>query len=295
MKHVLSVSLGSDSRDSSVVQSFLGQDVLIERRGTNGDKDKLCELIREYDGKIDAFGLGGTDLYIYSAGRRYTFRESEQIAQNAKRTPLVDGSGIKNTLERKLPDILKTKYNIDLQGKKVLVVSAIDRFGLAEAIAAKNCMVTYGDLIYGLGINYPLHSLATLNKIARVLLPIITKLPVKYIYPMGAKQTLQETRCPKYFYENEVIAGDFHFIRRFMPKEMHNKIIITNTVTPEDTALLKASGVALLITTTPQMQGRSFGTNVLEALLVALGGSIETDYNNLLDKLDINPRVEYLN
>ena len=295
MKHILSVSLGSDSRDSSVIQNFLGQDILIERKGTNGNKDKLCELIRQYDGKVDAFGLGGTDLYIYSAGRRYTFRESEQITKNAKLTPIVDGSGIKNTLERQLPNILSSKYNLQLQGKKILIVSAIDRFGLAEAISSINCDITYGDLVYGLGINYPLHSLATLNKIAALLLPIITKLPVKYIYPMGDKQTMQEARYPQYFYENEVIAGDFHFIRRFMPSNMHKKIIITNTVTPSDTALLKERGVSLLVTTTPQMQGRSFGTNVLEALLVALNDGRQGDYCELSNKLDINPRVEYLN
>lgn len=295
MKRILSVSLGSESRDSSIIQRFIGQDVLIERKGTNGNKDKLCELIREYDGKVDAFGLGGTDLYIYSAKRRYTFRESEIIAKNAKQTPLVDGSGIKNTLERQLPTILKSTYNIDLRGKKILVVSAIDRFGLAEAIAAINCDVTYGDLIYGLGINCPIYSLKTLNKIATLLLPFITKLPVKYIYPMGEKQTKQEIRYPEYFHENEVIAGDFHFIRRFMPQDMHGKIIITNTVTVADTMLLKERGVSLLITTTPQMQGRSFGTNVLEALLVALNGGVQNDYCKMLDKFDINPRVEYLN
>ena len=118
MKHVLSVSLGSKNRDSSVIQNFFGQDVLIERKGTDGSKDELCELIRKYDGKVDAFGLGGTDLYIYSAGRRYTFRESEHIVKNAKKTTIVDGSGIKNTLERKLPGILKTKYNIDYKVKR---------------------------------------------------------------------------------------------------------------------------------------------------------------------------------
>lgn len=295
MKHILSVSLGSDSRDSSIVQSFLGQDFLIERKGTNGNKQELCQLLRKYDGKADVFGLGGTDLYIYSAGHRYTFRESKLIVQNAKKTPIVDGSGIKNTLERQIPTILKKRHSIDLQNKKILVVSAIDRFGLAESIAAISTQVTYGDIIYGLGLNYPLHSLDTLNKIARILLPFITKLPVRYIYPMGSKQDVQQARHPEYFYDNEVIVGDFHFIRRFMPDRLDEKIIITNTVTSADTELLRSRGVSLLVTTTPRMQDRSFGTNVLEALLVALRGKIDNDYSDLLEKLEIHPRVEYLN
>lgn len=295
MKHILSVSLGSTSRDTSVTQNFLGQDFLIERKGTNGNKEKLCELIKKYDGKVDAFGLGGTDLFIYSAGKRYSFRESELIIKYAKKTPIVDGSGIKNTLERKIPAILREQYGIDLKDKKILVVSAIDRFGLAEAVSLISSQVTYGDLIYGLGINYALHDLKSLDRIASILLPIITKLPIKYIYPTGDKQNQQELRHPEYFLKNEVIAGDFHFIKRFMPADMHNKIVITNTVTAEDTKLLKYSGVSLLVTTTPQMQGRSFGTNVLEALLVALRGQVDSDYSDLIDKLAIKPRVEYLN
>lgn len=295
MKHILSVSLGSSSRDSSITQSFLGQNFLIERKGTNGNKELLCQLIQKYDGKVDAFGLGGTDLYIYSAGKRYTFRESELIIRNAKKTPIVDGSGVKNTLERKIPTILKTQHDIDLKEKKILIVSAIDRFGLAEAVASVSDHVTYGDLIYGLGINYALHDLNTLDTIARVLLPLITKLPVKYVYPTGDKQNTCEVRHPEYFQQNEVIAGDFHFIKRFMPCDMHNKIIITNTVTSSDTELLRSRGVSILVTTAPLMQGRSFGTNVLEALIVAMHGKVDNDYSDLLDKLVIEPRVEYLN
>ncbi len=40
MKHVVSISLGSSKRDHRVEQKFLGERVLIERRGTNGDLKK---------------------------------------------------------------------------------------------------------------------------------------------------------------------------------------------------------------------------------------------------------------
>ena len=47
---------------------------------------------------MDAFGLGGTDTYVYAAGRRYVFKEIERLASAAVQTPVVDGSGLKNTL-----------------------------------------------------------------------------------------------------------------------------------------------------------------------------------------------------
>lgn len=294
MKHILSVSLGDSDRNSNIIVEFMGEQVQIERIGTDGNKKNLCELLKSYDGKVTAFGLGGTDLYIYAGDKRYTIVESNAMAENAKITPIVDGSGIKATLERRLPDILKKKYDIDLANKKVLMVCAVDRFGLAESLASTGCTVTYGDLVYGLGINYPLHSIKALQRMAKILLPIICRLPVKYFYPIGKKQSERVNKHQSYFLENEVIAGDFHIIKRFMPTNLCGKIIITNTVTEKDYELLKSYGAKILVTTTPKMQGRSFGTNVLEALLVAMGAKSTKDYEHLLEILNIQPCVEYL-
>jgi hypothetical protein len=59
---------------------------------------------------------------------------------------------------------------------------------------------------------------------------------------------------------------------------------------------LKARGVALLVTTTPEMGGRSFGTNVLQAMFVALLEKRPEDiapgeYLALLRELKIRPRI----
>lgn len=53
----------------------------------------------------------------------------------------------------------------------------------------------------------------------------------------------------------------------------------------------------MLITTTPCIEGRSFGTNVMEAMLVALhgsNGSLSADeYLKLLERYHIESSVEY--
>jgi hypothetical protein len=134
MKRIVSISLGSAKRDHQVVREFGGQSFLIERIGTDGDKDRAIALIRALDGKVEAFGLGGTDLYIYAGPRRYTFRDTARIAAAARVTPVVDGSGIKNTLERRVIRFLEKKHGMNFAEKKALVVCAVDRFGLAEAL-----------------------------------------------------------------------------------------------------------------------------------------------------------------
>lgn len=296
MKHVVSISLGSSRRNHKVVQDFCGQPVAIERLGTDGDREKAIQLIRELDGQVDAFGLGGTDLYIYAGGRRYTFQESAQIAAAARRTPIVDGSGLKNTLERRVVDYLIKTQGFSFENRPALIVCAVDRFGLAEALVRVNSKVVFGDLLFGLGVPLPIRTLSGLSRLAQVVAPVVTKLPIRFFYPTGDKQIINTPRFGSYFNEAEVIAGDFHFIRRYMPLTLTGKTLITNTVTAEDQSLLKERGVATLVTTTPDMGGRSFGTNVLEAVLVALAGKeakqlTPGDYEELLNQLQVYPRI----
>lgn len=300
MKHVVSISLGSSKRNHRVETEFLGEKFLIERIGTDGDMNRAIEMIRELDGKVDAFGMGGIDLYLVAGGRRYAIREAKKIASAARVTPIVDGSGLKNTLERRVITYLQDELGWAFAGRRALVVSGVDRFGIAEALWEAGCRTTYGDLIFAMGIPIPIRSLAALRLLAWLLLPVISQLPFKYLYPTGEKQESVTTKYESYYRENEIIAGDFHFIRKYMPPELPGKIIITNTVTKDDLEMLRERGVAVLITTTPELQGRSFGTNVMEGVLISILGKrvdevTPEDYGELLDRLQLKPRLEILN
>ncbi|MDI3534362.1 MAG: hypothetical protein PWQ82_727 [Thermosediminibacterales bacterium] len=300
MKHVVSVSLGSSKRNHSVETEILGEKFKIERIGTDGDMKKAIELIRKLDGKVDAFGMGGIDLYICIGNRKYAFRDALNIARAAKKTPIVDGSGLKNTLERNVIRYLNDELGMSFKNKKVLLVSGMDRFGMAETFESLKSDLVLGDLIFALGIPIKIKSLKTLDKLARLLAPIIVKLPFKYLYPTGKKQEVTNPKYSKYYQEAEIIAGDFHFIKKYMPYDMKGKTIITNTVTSEDIENLKQRGVAILVTTTPNLNGRSFGTNVMEGVFVSLikkplSQITAQDYSELLNKMSFKPRVEVLN
>ncbi|MDK2878921.1 MAG: hypothetical protein PWR06_1637, partial [Thermoanaerobacteraceae bacterium] len=251
MKHVLSVSIGSSKRDHKVEIELLGEKFIIERRGTDGDIKRAIEIIKEMDGKVSAFGMGGIDLYLCAGNRRYIIRDAVPIARAAKISPIVDGSGLKNTLERKVIDYLVRENKVDFKGKKVLLVSGMDRFGMAESLEKAGCDMVLGDLIFALGIPIPLHSLKSLDILAKLAAPIVCKLPFKMLYPTGEKQEKVGTRHRRFYDEADIIAGDFHFIRRYMPPEIPGKIILTNTVTKDDVKMLSQRGARMLITTTP--------------------------------------------
>ncbi|MGI6588163.1 MAG: quinate 5-dehydrogenase [Peptococcia bacterium] len=299
MKRVVSVSLGSSCRDHVVETEIMGERFLIERIGTDGDFAKAIELVRSLDGKIDAFGMGGIDLYIMAGRKRYVLQDALRIKEAARKTPMVDGSGLKNTLERRTIHYLVREGLFSFAGKKVLLVCGVDRFGMAEALVEEGAKVTFGDLIFGLNIPIPLKSLTMLSLAGRTFGPLVSRLPFKYLYPTGEQQDVIFKKYGKYYELNEIIAGDFHFIKKYLPENIESKTILTNTVTSEDVELLTARGAQRLITSTPELDGRSFGTNVMEAALVALlGKAVEDitvdDYNQILDKANFKPRIDNL-
>lgn len=300
MKRVVSVSLGSSRRDHRVQVNLLGEDFEISRIGVDGDFDKALDKLRELDGQVDAIGLGGIDVYVYAAGTRYAFQDGLKLMQAVKTTPVVDGSGLKNTLERETVRYLLRETDYIQKGTRVLMVSAVDRFGMAEAFVDAGCDVTFGDLIFAAGIPYPVKSLDELAGLAKKLLPEMTKLPFDMLYPTGKKQESRDEEKTKkfasYYEEAEIIAGDFHFIKRYLPDSLSGQTIITNTTTSADVDLLKERGASRLVTTTPEFEGRSFGTNVMEGVLVALLGKpwaeiTPEEYMHALNRLDFKPRI----
>ncbi|HHW60579.1 MAG TPA: quinate 5-dehydrogenase [Syntrophomonadaceae bacterium] len=296
MKHIVSVSLGSDKRDHSVETEFMGEKFLIERIGTNGDFDKAIALIREMDGKVDAFGMGGIDLYVYIADKSYTIKDAQRLVAAARKTPIVDGGGLKNTLERKCIMEVQEQGIVDLRGKKVLMVCAVDRFGMAEAFEDVGAKLIIGDFIYTVGLPIPIYSLKTLKFFGSIVAPFVVRMPFEKLYPTGEQQNVITPKNSKYYHKADVLAGDFNYIRRWLPEKLDGQVVITNTTTADDLEMLKERGISKVITTTPDMGGRSFGTNVIEALMITLMGKpldqiSPEDYYAMLQELDLKPGV----
>jgi hypothetical protein len=300
VKTIVSVSLGSASRDHRARVELLGETFDIRREGMDGSLDRALARLRELDGTVDAIGLGGIDVYLYAGSERFALRDGLKLLRAVKRTPVVDGSGLKNTLEREAIGFLEHDLGMSLRDRRVLMVSALDRFGMAQALVAAGADVIFGDFIFALDLDRPVRGLDEFEEMARKYLPDACKLPFQFFYPTGKKQDRPpQPKYPEYYDDAEIIAGDFHFMRQYMPDRLDGKLVLTNTVTERDIDDLRARGVATLVTTTPDFAGRSFGTNVVEAALIALLGKApadvtDGDYAQLLTALALRPRIVHL-
>src|SRR4030042_1427200 len=98
MKRAVSISIGSSKRDKAVTIKLLGEEVSIERIGTDGDMEAASLKYRELDGKVDAFGVGGADLGLRVDDKWYRLYSVEKMVRFIKETPVVDGTGLKDRL-----------------------------------------------------------------------------------------------------------------------------------------------------------------------------------------------------
>lgn len=292
MKRVVSISLGSSKRNKQVETTIRGQSIVLERIGADGDQGRMRELFLEYDGQVDAFGFGGADLGLEVNNRYFPLHSVGNIVAGLQ-SPVVDGGGIRSVVERETAERLQGL--LPPHPKRVLFCVAVGRYAMVRGFLDNGYQPLFGDLAFGLGIPVFLRSLSTLHLLAKFLLPIMARLPFSWVYPTGEQQ---EQIVPKYgaqYNWASIIADDFHYIRQHLPSSLEGKAIVTNTTTDDDVALLRERGLATLATVTPRLDGRSFGTNVMEAALTALAGKgrplSAAELREMLDEDGMTPSV----
>lgn len=299
MKRAVSVSLGSSKRNKKVEVELLGETISIERIGMDGDMEKAAQLYKQLDGKVDAFGVGGADLGVLMEDRWYPLHSVKSMVRFVEKTPIVDGTGLKTTLENMVAPYLDANLGDFIQEKKAFVALGVDRWGMTRSFLDSGYDCVFGDFMFGLGIPIAVHSESTLKTLGAITLPIVTRLPFEWVYPTGEKQEQRVPKYQKYYHWASVIAGDCHYIKRHIPDDMDGKIIATNTTTPEDVELFRSLGVKYLLTATPVLDGRSFGTNMMEAALIAVSGKgrklSDSELSELLKELKFQPQLQELN
>lgn len=305
VKKIVSISVGSSARDHTTRHEFLGQECEISRRGTDGDFQKAIQLYKELDGKVDAFGIGGVEFFLQVENKKYYFRDVKRIRNAIKISKAGDGNGVKGLLEKRafeyLEKYLNEKEGRSLKGLAALKTTVVERYSMGKAMVDAGLDVTFGDFMFALGLPIAIKKLSTARLVAATLLPVVTQVPFSWLYPLGSEQDKPpQPKWTKYYQQSQVIAGDFLQIRQYMPDDLTGKIIVTNTTTSKNVEELRQRNLHILVTVTPRFEGRSFGTNVMEATLLALMDKpqsevTQADFQDLINRIPLEPNIEVLN
>jgi hypothetical protein len=298
VKRAVSVSLGSAARDKRLEVELLGQRIVIERIGTDGDVERATQLYNELDGQVDALGVGGIDLWVGTDTRRYSVAAAQRLVKGVKTTPVVDGGGLKNTLERSSMRYVEPEIGGDIRPKRAMNTVALDRYGMSLALVEAGYETAFCDLMFSIGVPIAFRNLRQLEVLALFVAPIVCRLPISVLYPTGEKQHENVPKFTRWYNWATLIAGDCHYIKRHMPADLGGKTILTNTTTQEDVEIFRRAGVRFLVTTTPRLEGRSFGTNMMEAALVAVAGKkrplTADELREMIGRLGMRPQIERL-
>ena len=301
-EQIVSVSLGPSSRDYEFVTEMFGREIQVRRFGTDGDVLRAKELVADFDGQVDAIGLGSMSVRFQVGHRSYVHQQIQQVAQAARTTPVVDGTHLKATLERwAIGQVAQQNPGI-FSHKRVFVVSGIDRYGMAQVLAGHTHHILFGDPIFHLNLPSALGSFEKLERYATLVMPALCRAPYGRLCPIGGDQDLRTPRGSKYFDQADIIAGDFAYIRRFAPDNLTDKVVITNALSAQDVEDLRERGARSLITITPPLDDQHpfVGTNVIEAIFVSCmdlphQDITDDDYLNMVAQSELEPRVTVLN
>ena len=99
MKKVVSVSLGSSSKDNEFQTRFLGQDFQVRRMGADGDTTKAWELLRRHQSEANAMGLGMIQDHFDIGSRRHVHKETERLLKVVTRVPVTTGAALRRLLQ----------------------------------------------------------------------------------------------------------------------------------------------------------------------------------------------------
>jgi hypothetical protein len=299
LRRAVSVSLGDPVRDKAVEVSLNGVPVRIERIGTGGDIRRAQELFARLDGQVDALSVGGMDLYVRMEAREYPIHSALKLVKGVKNTPLVDGRALKYVYERRLFELVGEGLGDNPHYERAFMPFSIDRLGLAEAVSAVTDELILGDLLFALGVPWTIKGLPRFKQIARILMPLMSYLPLSMILPPGMEGEQRKPKAEQLWRQADLIVGDMHYIYTYSPTDLHGKTVITNTTTPANIELLRERGVRTVVTTSPRYEGRSFGINTMEAALTAYAGLgrplSDEELNALIDEVGLKPWVKTLN
>jgi predicted amino acid dehydrogenase len=301
-REIVSVSLGSSSRDYELSTQVFGDEVHVRRLGVDGDVRRARDLVAQFDGKVDAIGLGGANLYFQVGRRTYIHQQIQALADAAQTTPVVDGVHLKNTLERWAISQVAEQHPGIFGHKRIFVVSGVEHYAMAQVLSSYSHHLLFGDPLFQLNLPFVLRSFKQLERYADLVLPVLCRAAYDRLYPVGQEQDLHTPRGTQYFERAHIVVGDYAHIRRFAPEKLRGKVLITDSLSSADVSDLRERGVGSLITLTPPLsEGHPFvGSNVLEAMLVSFldrpsAEVTDDDYLNLVARGELQPRVTVLN
>ena len=257
---------------------FLGHAIRV-RYTALVDLAEAAEAIRFYDSQVSAIALEGMARQLKLDRRREEHADVAPLFHIAQHTPVVDGAGVRDVLERWAIRLVSETHPGTFSYKHVLMMPGLNHNGLAQALAAYTGDVHYADNLIYFALPGVLGSGASLARYAGPALRQLRQAPPRRLWPVAGQPQQKRNESP--FHWADVLAGDAGAIRRYAPTDLKGKVIVVEAASDEDVIALRERGAELLITTMPTItpagveashaqEPARYSAAVIEAIFAAL-------------------------
>jgi|GEM_PF-1167838 len=298
MKKIAVIHLGTESSTETI--HFIDQEVEITYSGCRGETEEAKRLIQKYDGRVDAIALDGLPARLELGSAREVHETGHKLPALAQKTPVVDGRGIRDGLERWGVILADRAQPGIFSQKRVLMVPGLNHNGLAGSLARHGTEIRYADptVYYALPPLPLVGSRRTLSQAAPRTVAQLSSAPFRRLRPVPGEPGTPRSENP--FDWADVLAGDIGAIRRYAPANLKRKTIVVESATEADCDDLRERGASFLVTLMPPFQADTVMGNrpaaVVEAVLVAARTDVdspltEDTYLDLLAELDWTPEI----
>ncbi len=297
MKTVVSISLGTGEQDFEFDTRFLGERFNVRRIGTDGSTAKAVKLLRHWEGRAAAIGIGVVRDSYTVGSRRYTEKDSTRMKDVVTRIPVTTGGRLSDILQEWALRHVQNKLGNYFNNANVLFFSGRTNFKLALAMSEYTQNLRFADPLLQLGVPKLLTSLDALELYtsgAHYVLDwapsgVMSSAPVKEWTGFVLKKAIQKA---------SVIVAPVHELDDFGLEELAGKTIVTSTVNDARIAGFRDKGVNMVVDGAPFMFDHVIGPNLLDAMILAATGKnadeiLEDDYLEILTSLGVEPRIIY--
>jgi predicted amino acid dehydrogenase len=299
MKNVIGISLGTQTQDFAFKTRFLGQPMQVRRLGAGGSTAKAARLLRQWNGKADAIGLGLIPASDSVGGSRQADGDAQALRALGTRSPLTTGARLAEIFLEWAVRHAQTTLGHYFDNANVLFFSGLAQAKLAASMAEYSENLLFADPLLQLGIPKLLTSLDALNLYASGAHIASDWVPPRAM-PGALLRDWVHYVLRKAMTKASVVVAPVHELDDFGLEELAGKTIITNTVNEQRLAGFKDKGVHMVIDGAPMLQDHVLDPALLDAMILAATGKaadelLEDDYLDILTGDGLQPRILYPN
>jgi predicted amino acid dehydrogenase len=299
VKTVVGISLGSSAHDFEFSTHFLGEHLQVRRFGTDGSLAKATRLLKYWDKRAAAIGLGVLKDGYKAGAYKFIDADSAQLKAVAHKAPVTLGGPLNDILQEWAVRHAQVELGSYFNNARTLFFSGLKHYKLAMSMAEYTDNLAFADPLTQLGVPKLLTSLQALQLYASgahyvkdwTLPSALSSGPVKEWTRFLLRKAMQKA---------SVVVAPVHELDEFGLEELAGKTIITSTVSDTRLETLATKGVHMVIDGAPVMHGHSIGPDLLDAMICAATGKqpdelLADDYLEIIIGLALQPRILYPN